>query len=327
MTKKILNVLYQSDDNYAMVSGISIASLLENNRHLDEINIFYCDYNISKSNRKKLADLVAGFKNGTLQFIDAKKYHKTLKELGVKPWHGVYITWLKMLAFGDLKVKTDRVFFINGHTIINGPLDHIIELDFEDNIMALSYDCLLNEHKKTIGLSETDGYFNCGIMLINLKKWKKERTTDLIKQHLSEKSDYVIADQDLCNVLFKNQIKLLDVTYNFSSAYYAYDIKSLLKTNNLTPDYFYSYEDIMESYYSPKMIHSLFGMKGKPWEEGNDHPQRFLWNKYIAMTPWKNAPRPAAKHTLNWTLYNWLPKPLLMFVYKIAVRSKYGVQR
>ena len=41
MNKDILNVLYQSDDNYAAVSAISIASLLENNKHLKQINIFY----------------------------------------------------------------------------------------------------------------------------------------------------------------------------------------------------------------------------------------------------------------------------------------------
>lgn len=40
MNKDILNVLYQSDDNYAAVSAISIASLLENNKHLKQINIF-----------------------------------------------------------------------------------------------------------------------------------------------------------------------------------------------------------------------------------------------------------------------------------------------
>jgi lipopolysaccharide biosynthesis glycosyltransferase len=322
--KSILNVLYQSDDNYAMVSGISIASLLENNRHLDEVNIFYCDYNISKGNRGNLRSLVDGYKNGHLQFIDAKKYHKTLGELKVKPWHGVYITWLKLLAFGDLDLATDRVLFINGHTIINGPLDELIELDFEGNVMALSYDCLLNEHKKTIGLSETDSYYNCGIMLINHKKWRAEDLTKKLKQHLTEKSDYVIADQDLCNVLFKDQIRTLSSTYNFSSAYYAYNLKRLLKINDLKPDYFYSYEELMENYYSPKIIHSLFGIKGKPWEMGNEHPQRFLWSKYIALTPWKDAPRPAAKHTTNWSLYDLLPNVLFMRLYKFAVKRQYG---
>ena len=326
MAKKgtILNALYQSNDNYAMVSGISIVSLLENNQHLDEVNIFYCDYEITKENRTKLRSLVNKYKNGSIRFIDAKKYHKTLGELKVKSWHGFYITWLKLLAFGDLDLKTDRVLFINGHTIINGPLDELVELDFEDAVMALSYDCLLNEHKKTIGLSETDGYYNCGIMLINHKKWIKDDLTQKLKDHLMIKSDYVIADQDLCNVLFKDQIKTLGSTYNFSSAYYAYNPKTLLKINDLKSDYFYSYEEIMENYYSPKIIHSLFGIKGKPWEEGNEHPQRFLWNKYITMTPWKDAKRPVAKRSLNWYLYDLLPNSIFMRLYKIAIRRMYG---
>lgn len=322
--KKILNTLYQSNDNYAMVSAASIASLLENNGHLDEVNIFYCDYEISKESRDKLRSLVGNYKNGHIKFIDAKKYHKTLGELKVKPWHGVYITWLKLLAFGDLKLNTDRVLFINGHTIINGPLDELIELDFENNIMAMSYDCLLNEHKQTIGLRKTDGYYNCGIMLINHKKWIAEDATQKLKQHLKKKSDYVIADQDLCNVVFKGKIKTLDSTYNFSSAYYAYDLKMLLKTNDLKPNYFYSYESLMENYYSPKIIHSLFGIKGKPWEEGNDHPQRFLWDKYINKTPWRSAPRPVAARGVNWFLYDVLPNSLFMRLYIFAVRRKYG---
>lgn len=319
-----LNVLYQSDDNYAMVSGISIASLLSNNRHVTKINIYYCDYNISQKNRKRLIKLVADYKNARLHFIDAEPYHEIFQELGVKPWHGVYVTWLKLLAFGDLARDMDEVLFINGHTIVNGPLDELIHFDFEDSIMALAYDCLTNTHKLAIGLGRGDGYFNCGIMLINTKKWREDSTTERLKSHLKNKSDYLIADQDLCNVLFKGEIKLLESTYNFSSAYYAYDIKKLLKVNNLQPNYFYNYEDLMSVYYSPKIIHSLFGVKGKPWEEGNDHPQKYLWEKYLNMTPWKKTKRTLAKHTLIWKLYDLLPQSLFLKLYIVAVRRKFG---
>ncbi len=324
MKNKTLNVLYQSDDNYAMVSGISIVSLLENNKHLDTINIFYCDYEITDMNRNRLKMVADQYKNANLNFIDAKPYHNIFMELGVKPWHGVYVTWLKMLAFGDLKLSTDRVLFINGHTIINGPLDELISLDFEGAVMALGYDGLVNDHKKTIGLKPTDGYYNCGIMLINQKKWLKDDITNYLKRHLQEKSDYVIADQDLCNVVFKDQIKTLDSTYNFSSAYYAYGLKAFLGINDLRPEYFYSYENLMANYYAPKIIHSLFGVQGKPWEVGSKHPQRYLWNKYLNMTPWKDVDRPIAKKTLNWRLYDILPRVIFMRLYIIAVRRKFG---
>ena len=53
MNKGILNVLYQSDDNYAVVSAISIVSLLENNKHLKQINIFYLGHQLKKDNINK----------------------------------------------------------------------------------------------------------------------------------------------------------------------------------------------------------------------------------------------------------------------------------
>jgi lipopolysaccharide biosynthesis glycosyltransferase len=324
VSKKVLNVLYQSNDNYAMVSGISIVSLLENNQHFDEINIYYLDYKIKKENVKRLQKIARRYSNCTLTFVNAEGYHEELQRLGVKPWHGFYITWLKMLAFGDLKINTDRLLFINGHTIINGALDGLATLDFEDNVMALSYDCLTNEHKETIGLDATDGYFNCGIMFINHKKWLKDRIGAKVTKSLSKKSDYLIADQDFCNVVFKNKIKVLDVTYNFSSAYYAYDLKRLMNVNHLRQPYFYSYEELMETYYAPKIIHSLFGATGKPWETGNEHPQRYLWRKYLNMTPWKDEPRPAARHTLVWKLYHLLPSVLYMRLYAIETRRKFA---
>jgi lipopolysaccharide biosynthesis glycosyltransferase len=325
MTRKspILDVLYQSNDNYAMVSGISIASLLENNKHLDRVNIYYCDYQISKDNRDRLKSLVGKYKNSKLQLIDTSSYHKTLLDLQVKPWHGVYVTWLKLLAVGDLSIDTDRILFLNGHTIINGALDDLIEIDLGDNVMALSYDCLINSHKYTIGLDGADSYYNCGIMLINHTKWKKEDISEKIKSHLRNKSDYQIADQDLCNVLFRGQITTLGSTYNFSSAYYAYDIKKLLAINNLRPEYFYTYEELMENYHDPKIIHSLFGIKGKPWEEGNEHPNKYLWKKYINVTPWSDVKPPVAQRSINWFLYDILPNRVFLLLYKIGVKRKF----
>ncbi len=318
-----LNVLYQSDDNYAMVSAISIASLLENNRHLNRVAIYYCAYNVSAASRRKLQRLVDRYTNAQLTFVDAQKYHLKLQQLGVRPWHGVYVTWLKLLVFGDLRLTTDRVLFINGHTIINGVLDELIKLDFEGNVMALSYDCLTNEHKQTIGLAPTDGYYNCGIMLINHALWKNQKLSDYILDELSKKSDYVIADQDLCNVLFKGKIKTLSVTYNFSSAYYAYDIERLMRVNNLKEPYFYGIDEIMENYYSPKIIHSLFGINGKPWELDNQHPQRHLWEKYRKLTPWKDSPRPVAQRSTTRLLYKVLPNIIFMRLYIIAVKSRF----
>lgn len=310
-----------------MVCATSIVSLLENNRTLDEINIYYLGYKISAQNRQWLEETTAPYENTKLYFINADKYHRQLEELGVSSWRGLYVTWLKLLAINDLQLKTDRILYVNAHTIVNAALDELIDIDFEGNVLGLSYDCLLNDHKETIGLKPTDGYYNCGVMLFNHKKWLEDGVDSEIRTQLKKKSDYLIVDQDFCNVLFRDRIKLLDSTYNFSSAYYGYNLKGLLKTNNLQSSYFYTYENLMANYYAPKIIHSLFGITGKPWERGTKHPQRQLWRKYIDMTPWKDMEMPQAHYNINWLLYDILPQRLFLVVYKIAVKSKYGQKK
>lgn len=322
--KKVLNILHQSDDGYAMVCAFSIISLLENNKLIDEINIYYLGYKISKDNIKKLEMTVKPYSNCNLIIIDAEQYHNQLKDLGVTSWRGLYVTWLKLLAIKDLPLKTDRILYVNAHTMINASLDELIDIDLKDNVLGLSYDCLIEDHKQTLGLQTTDGYYNCGVMLFNYKKWLDDDIDTEVRKSLQQKSNYLIVDQDFCNVLFKDRILLLDSTYNFSSAYYGYDLKGLLKVNGLTDGKFYSYDNLMANYYAPKIVHSLFGVAGKPWEDGNRHPQRYLWKKYIAMSPWKKHKMPQARYNINWFLYDLLPQWLFLRVYKFAVVRKYG---
>lgn len=324
MNKDILNVLYQSDDNYVAVSAISIASLLENNKHLKQINIFYLGHELKKGSINKFNEMVSSYKNATITFVDVSGYPDELKEIGVKAWKGLYITWYKMLAFAKLDIKTDRILYINPHTVISGALDDLLEFDFEDNILALSYDAtMVNAHKNVIGLKPTDGYFNCGIMLVNHKKWIKDKIDSKMREHLRH-NHYEVADQDLCNVFFKDKIKLVSVEYNFSTVFYGYDIKKYIKANGFTPESFYSYSDIMEAYYTPKIIHSQFGITGRPWQTGNDNPVGLLWHKYLGMTPWKNAKIPEAKKDINWLLYKLLPQAIIVKLYAWAVKRKFA---
>lgn len=47
-----LNVVYSSDDNYAQHVGVSLLSLLQNNQHFNNINIFLIENNLSSYNKK-----------------------------------------------------------------------------------------------------------------------------------------------------------------------------------------------------------------------------------------------------------------------------------
>ena len=49
-----LNIIYSSDDNYCIYMGVSILSVLENNKNFNSINIYIVDNNISDGNKLEL---------------------------------------------------------------------------------------------------------------------------------------------------------------------------------------------------------------------------------------------------------------------------------
>ena len=57
-----MNIVYSSDDNYAQHTGVSIISLLENNKHFNEINIYIVDNDIKNENKIKLNNIANRYK-------------------------------------------------------------------------------------------------------------------------------------------------------------------------------------------------------------------------------------------------------------------------
>lgn len=56
-----MNVMYLCNDSYAMIAGVSVYSLLDNNSDVDEINIFLVTEDIESDNLKKLQEIVELF--------------------------------------------------------------------------------------------------------------------------------------------------------------------------------------------------------------------------------------------------------------------------
>ena len=73
-----LVVVYSSDNNYAQHTGVSILSLLEENKHFDSIEVYVIDNQISKENKLKLTKLIHEY-NRRIIFIDFNKYKNMLK--------------------------------------------------------------------------------------------------------------------------------------------------------------------------------------------------------------------------------------------------------
>lgn len=317
-----INVLYQSDDNYALVGLTSIVSLLENNKHYEHISIFYIADDISLKNRKKMTDTVNEFLNATLIFIDAGIYIAQLRDLHVSEWNNRIVTWCKLLAIGDIDIEEDNLLYINPHTIVNDNLDFLFETDLRNNVMGCVADLSVREKNVLIGHKVSDDYYNCGLMLINYSLWKKENLTDFCITKLHKKSDYPVVDQDFCNDVFWGRIEKLPFnTFVFDTLYVIKSLRLFLKAMNLNNNNYYSIREVKAGLITPKIVYSTFRGTGNPWEIDNKAPRRELWNKY--MTSIDVERRPNSKSILKKKIHATFPTSILIWR-RINERIKYG---
>lgn len=286
-----LSVLYQSSNTYVLPTGISLTSLLYNCAEIDDLYIYILDDGIDASNKAKLDNIANKF-GRKINYIETTSFKNALVDLGIEPFSGSYATYFKLLALGSLDFPTNQVLYIDGDTIIDRSLIDLLDVQLEDDqILSAVIDLYLPEYKSILGIPLNEPYFNCGILLIEKKKWRSAQCTDKIIDHLKEvHCKYSVADQDIMNVLFRDRINVLSLKYNFNPSFYLFGIEGALSLYQTSSTIYYSKNDIINALdEGPAIYHCLGGMTGRPWEKKNYHPQNDLFDKYLRMTDWKES--------------------------------------
>nr|WP_229101584.1 glycosyltransferase [Ligilactobacillus salivarius] len=78
MEQNNINVVYAADDNFIPVMGVSIVSLLKNNRDMSNINVTILATNVSELNKQKVNDLFNKYDRSLPRWIDATNIEDTL---------------------------------------------------------------------------------------------------------------------------------------------------------------------------------------------------------------------------------------------------------
>ena len=90
-----MNILYQCNDNYAPYCGVSITSLFENNKHIEDISVFILSDDMSHENQSKFM-LLAEEYGRKIVIVDSNPLNKKLEQLGIPMYRGSYSTNFKL---------------------------------------------------------------------------------------------------------------------------------------------------------------------------------------------------------------------------------------
>ncbi len=296
---KKLDIVYASDDGYAILAGVSILSLLENNQDADSITIHFFDDGISAENREKLTLTVQDYNREIVFYDIRKKLRKLMGSVnglaiflpngGVKETYAAY----GRIFIGNLLPNTvERALYLDCDTLIEGSLQPIFANTLE-KVVSMVLDCSRPEYKKFIGLSVDDFYFNSGVIVFDLAKWRNENWTDKVLSYISSSSrSYPFADQDFLNHALKGHIAVLSCKYNFMSAFFLYSHAGTKFVYGFDRNNWFYGKDEFVAAQKQSVIYHFCGLAfACPIYRNSCHPVKKKFDRLYFSSRWKDVPQ------------------------------------
>lgn len=267
------DIVFATDDNYVRQLGVSLFSLLENNRGL-WLNISILDNGISESNKLWLQGISNQF-DTHLAFIDISNIENLLptkvavNKLSISTYSRLFLANL-------MPDNVDTVLYLDCDTYINDSLEELLKTELTDYAVAGVEDCMYPSYKEDIGLDISDRYINAGILLINLKKWREENMQEVFMNFIMKfKGNVPHLDQGVINGTINKRL-ILPLRYNVQSTIYSfYRYKDMLKFFSMNS--FYGEAEVAEARCNPAIIHYTSFFLQRPWFDFCLHPKRNMY--------------------------------------------------
>jgi len=281
-----MNVVYASDDNFVDILGISMISLFENNKD-ENICVYILADNIKSENKVILKNIaIRYYQNVEIIDVDVDDFSQI--KLYVLTWSKAAFSRMFLGTILE-KYELDRVIYLDCDIIINHNIHELWTFDLNKNTFGMVIDPIGAGHKRNVGISADKPYFNSGVLLINLKKWKQNDCENKLQQFAVQnngKTPYV--DQGLINGALKDYMGVLPLKFNVITVYCDYTYKELLTYRKPT-GYFYSEDEVKVAVKNPYIIHYTKSMfTERPWIVNSNHKKKELWERYKGISPWRD---------------------------------------
>lgn len=289
MNPNVAHIVYASDNRYAEILGVSLVSLYENSRDMEDIVVYVLDSGITKENRKKLDNLTDMYRRRDIVWIPAQDISKVLSmEIAVD--RGSLSQYARLFVSSDLPVDIDRVLYLDCDIVINKSIRELWNLDLQGKTICALKDAFSPYYRANIGLEKNDIMFNSGVMLIDLNRWKVQKIEEQLLNFIGERNGKIQqGDQGALNAVLSHDTYCFEPRFNSVTIFYDFNYREMLIYRK-PPKEYYSEDEIKRAVEDPSIIHFTTSFLSKrPWIVGCQHRYVDVWMKYKSMSPWKDA--------------------------------------
>lgn len=275
-----LNIAYGVDEGFLFGSGISMNSIIINNRNINLKFHLFTDF-IDDDFLIKLKKLASNEK------VSIDVYVLNAEELKKLPTSHVwsYATYFRFFIFDHLCKVIPSILYLDADVFCKGSLVDYTHIVFQNEYAAVIPDvpCMQESCESRLKIKGLKNkYFNAGVIFLNLKKWNTNQFTKkafklITENHTGKPLKYL--DQDALNILFDCNNIYLSRDYNC-----IYTLKNELEKIN--------YKDFIKP--STKLIH--YTGATKPWHYwGSEYPSSETFKVAFDTSPWRDCQLVQAK--------------------------------
>lgn len=204
-----LSILCATDNNYAPYCGIMLTSLFESNKDC-RFNVFvFVKGDISEINRSKL-DILGRKTGNCISMIPIDD--SMVEALPVSIRHITVPTYYRLVAAELLPIDLDRIIYLDCDIIVLGSIKQLWEVNLSGKALAGIENCPEKSvsHCERLGYPDLFGYFNAGVLIINLQYWREHNVgQELMEYAWGHLPVLYYMDQDILNrVLFDARVTL-----------------------------------------------------------------------------------------------------------------------
>ena len=263
------NIAFASDLSQIPYISVSMISILENAKNSSDYNFHYVINDIPEPDKQKLTKL-------------ANKYHAQINFYSfdnskIENWpypdylNNVYPMYYRLFLGELLEESIEKILYLDTDTMVLHDLEDLFNQDMNNCSMGVVIDTNAAFNKKQLNHKEIKLYFNSGVILMDLKKFRNDNILQKFEDYIAnnnEKSIY--GDQDVLNVVMADDIFELDPSYNvmLQSCYFIDSPENAI------------FDNIKEA----RIVHFV-GVK--PWHGAVClNPYRKEWFKYALKSPY-----------------------------------------
>ncbi|MBF2063339.1 MAG: glycosyltransferase family 8 protein [Calothrix sp. C42_A2020_038] len=269
-----------ADDNYSMPLAATTCSVVANMKNPQNLSLYVIDGGISPVNKTRI---IQNLKSEQVKITWIKARRSQFKNMQISSTVTI-AAYYRLLIPALLPSDIEKAIYIDSDVIVRSDIETLWHTEIGDKYLLAVQDMgaplvssprgLVNYQE--LGIPADCKYFNSGVLVFNLKKWRQDNTSLAVIKYLNDYKQYVRwFDQDGLNAILAGKWGEIDPRWN--------QMPYLFRFGSWQESPF-SQQEYYNLLNNPYIIH--YSTREKPWHDNCSHPQKELFYQYLDNSIW-----------------------------------------